>query len=171
MQFENRDKLNAPMKDLLYQTVERLGVEFPSKLSPAQFFKDARVEFQVQHGKERATGEVGPIFTTCIFENRGRRRVGVAQLGLRYPDVTEGEKKHMMYLEDWDNGVGVAISFVRAVRQYVADTPFPIRVGEDNDLGVSRTQHAVNLLLRDTVAVKSHSGSVTTIKGTSKTPR
>ena len=172
MQFETREKLNVPLRDLLYQTVERLGVEFPQKISAAQFFKDARVEFQVQDGKERATGSVGPTFTTCIFENRGKRRVGVAQLGLRFPNVDKGEKKHKMYLEDWDDTVGVAISFVRAVRQYLVDTPFAIRVGEDNTLGVVRTQHAVNVLLKGTVSVPAgHGVTVTTIKGADKTPR
>ncbi len=147
MEYNVRRKLDPEERSLLYQTVERLGVKLPHGMSPARFFKSATVEFDVQDGKERATGALALTSTVCIFENRQRRRVGVAKLGLREGDPEQGEKWYKMYNDKWNGQAGRNIAFVRAVRLYLVDTAFSIRVGEESRDGILRTQDGVDLVL------------------------
>lgn len=147
MEYNVRRKLSPDERGLLYRTVGKLGVMLPHGMSPARFFKDAMVEFDVQDGKERATGQLALTSTVCIFENRQRRRVGVAKLGLRPGDPDLGEKPNKMYNDKWHGRAGCNIAFVRAVRLYLVDTAFSIRVGEESRDGVLRTQDGVDLVL------------------------
>lgn len=137
--YDTKSRLTPHQRELIYQTIDRLGVKLINGVTPAKFFKDSTVEFQLQNGKERTTGYVSFVHTVCIFENHGKRRIGVAQLGLRY--AIEGEKSHKMYFEDWNDQTGQDISLVRAVKQYMADTSFPTKVDEMSNLEIFLTQN------------------------------
>lgn len=156
IEYQKKSKLDTELRQKLYDVVKRTGVALPRLMTPSQFFHHASVEFHVQTEREHGTGEIRPVSTVCIFENKGRRTIGVARLGYVPNSLVITFDEPIPYfptikrvLENWNDEVGQGLAFSRAIRTYLTDTPLPIKVGEKNEYGIERNQDGINMLFAD----------------------